>query len=496
MDLDLPTATTHNVQLSVGKSGQLYVGIVSPLSATTDTLAFLWCTTNPTSTTGVNWTQVDATTLPTLTLPDVPAQDPGGVTDPLALLPSGQFSLGFSLAADPNSANFVYVGGGTQTALGNGVTGYNGRLFRIDASPTAAAPAPITDSGTAAPGSAPHAGSRVMAFDGSYLLEGDDGGVYAQTKPETAKGSWISLNGTGLAVTEMYGVAYDNVSHVIVASAQDVNTFAQIATGSTTWEDVDQSQYPNTATNGENDGGAVAVGPSTTPNESVRYTSSQNLANFQAQTVDANNNPVGQPTPLNSKGTVKAQFVTPVVVNAINGQALVAGGSDSVYESLDGGNTWTSLGAAADANAMAYGGYQGITAEPSVLWVATDNGVYLRPATGGALAQTAYAGAAALSVTVDSTDWTQAWVVDAKSQIWYTNTAGAAWTNITPVGSSAYVPQGLRTVLYISGKEIAGQLPKAGALLVGGSQGVYVTQSPTVNTASWVKLSGGLPAAP
>ncbi len=345
MDLDLPTATTHNVQLSVGKSGQLYVGIVSPLSATTDTLAFLWCTTNPTSTTGVNWTQVDATTLPTLTLPDVPAQDPGGVTDPLALLPSGQFSLGFSLAADPNSANFVYVGGGTQTALGNGVTGYNGRLFRIDASPTAAAPAPITDSGTAAPGSAPHAGSRVMAFDGSYLLEGDDGGVYAQTKPETAKGSWISLNGTGLAVTEMYGVAYDNVSHVIVASAQDVNTFAQIATGSTTWEDVDQSQYPNTATNGENDGGAVAVGPSTTPNESVRYTSSQNLANFQAQTVDANNNPVGQPTPLNSKGTVKAQFVTPVVVNAINGQALVAGGSDSVYESLDGGNTWTSLGA-------------------------------------------------------------------------------------------------------------------------------------------------------
>ncbi len=58
------------------------------------------------------------------------------------------------------------------------------------------------------------------------------------------------------------------------------------------------------------------------------------------------------------------------------------------------------------------------------------------------------------------------------------------------------MPQGLRTVLYISGKEIAGQLPKAGALLVGGSQGVYVTQSPTVNTASWVKLSGGLPAAP
>ena len=57
----------------------------------------------------------------------------------------------------------------------------------------------MTDNGSAN-GTAPHAGSRVMAFDYtgsddvSFLLEGDDGGLYAQTSPDSTAGDWISLN--------------------------------------------------------------------------------------------------------------------------------------------------------------------------------------------------------------------------------------------------------------------------------------------------------------
>ena len=655
---DLTTAATHNVQLSVGNSvtnngvttEPLYVGIADPYSLapghaadnSNDYLAYLWQATITTSSpTSIAWKPldlpktVDGGVTNYLTMPYVPATDAGNVPDPLSELPSGKYSLGFSLAADTNSndtdcQNLVFVGGGTQPVIGAGssikATEYTGRLFSVDAAKAAGSQtAPLTDSGTAN-GTAPHAGSRVMAFDGSCLLEGDDGGLFAQTSPDSGSGDWISLNAgyylqlsatatpisgdkltitgllngkavsetfqfvtagnsptsvliaggtnaeldtannlvstinaltvkingvtvkfdvtatlvqttsgqfqvdlsgalgipvfqstaatpavslasTGIGATELYAAAYDNLSDTIAGSAQDVNVSAQTQNAATdaagnmpspTWQDVGTAP---TNTTGVAEGGAVAVddyslsGSLPSP-QSYRYTSSQYLDNFEQQTIAANGTVVPgstvQITALNGDG----QLHTPVVVNPIDGNIAV-GGLNAVYISANGGTSFTTvgLGVAGGANALVYGGYQGITPEANVLWVATDNGVYLRQPTGN-LAATAYPGATPVSITVDSTDWTQAWVIADNSQIWYTSNKGLAgtWTNITP--TSGYLPSGLLTACYVPGLVTSSGLPKAGALLVGGSQGVYFTVTPTVSTATWQKLSADLPLVP
>ena len=69
---------------------------------------------------GTAWTLMD---LPmTLRRHDVPAYvshlaAPAG--DPLGILPSGQGTIDFSIAADPTNANIVYVGGCAQLSIGS-----------------------------------------------------------------------------------------------------------------------------------------------------------------------------------------------------------------------------------------------------------------------------------------------------------------------------------------------------------------------------------------
>src|SRR5262249_10255276 len=137
-------------------------------------------------------------------------------------------------------------------------------------------------------------------------------------------------------------------------------TSVQITAGSITWR---------LALGG--DGGDVAVDNITlaASNQSIRYSSSQNLENFRREVYDANNNRIGNPVLLNLT-IADAQFVTPLELNAINPARLVIGGSNSVYESFNQGNTITEInGPGANRNAMAYGGRSGGVDNPDVLYV-------------------------------------------------------------------------------------------------------------------------------
>ena len=190
------------------------------------------------------------------------------------------------------------------------------------------------------------------------------------------------------------------------------------------------------------DGGDVAVDDLSlaAQNESYRYSASSYLNNFQRRTLDASNNVVAGSTvspALKIVGTTQTfkkfdggQFITPVVVNLVDPSRLVIGGATSVFESSDRGDDLTNLNAVPNANAMVYGGYQGGVANADVLWVASNNGVYLRTTSGGALTKTAYAGGAAIDIAVDPTNWNKAFVID-KTHIWYTANAGATWVNVT-----------------------------------------------------------------
>ena len=238
----------------------------------------------------------------------------------------------------------------------------------------------------------------------------------------------ISLNGT-LQITEFHDVAYDTISNVVIGGAEDTGVSEETATGSTTWREVNSGN-----------GGAVAVDDTTLAslNESYRYTASEDLAGFERQTVDANNNVLDTENPalmVTEAGadfyTVDGgQFVTPVVLNAVDPSRMVIGGSTSVFESFDRGETLTDLTLVPNAHAMVYGGYLDGVANPDVLWVVSDAGVYLRTSATGTLAKTGYTGGAARDIVVDPTDWQKAYVIDANN-IYYTADGGGTWTNIT-----------------------------------------------------------------
>ena len=174
------------------------------------------------------------------------------------------------------------------------------------------------------------------------------------------------------------------------------------------------------------------------------------------------------------------QFVTPVVLNAVDPSRMVIGGSTSVFESFDRGETLTDLTLVPNANAMVYGGYLDGVANPDVLWVVSDTGVYLRTSATGTLAKTGYTGGAARDIVVDPTDWQKAYVIDANN-IYYTADGGGTWTNITH-GDARLV--GLQSVQFVA----AGN---ASSVLVGGQNGVFESQGGT--TGVWNKLGADLP---
>jgi photosystem II stability/assembly factor-like uncharacterized protein len=425
----------------------------------------------------------------------------------------------FSIAADPSNPNLVYVGGDSLNVFPNSVGSVDltGRLFRGNASlPAGSQFTPITDNYTANH-SAPHSDSRAMTFLGSQLVEADDGGVYTLTNPSGSNGVWTSLVGN-LDVSEMYSAAYDTNTNTLVGATQDTGTAEQQAAGGGVWTEVNK-----------NNGGVVAVDDITLANatnpalsRSIRYTSSPQLGelngnnDFIASTYDANNNLVASTKPALSipatgqtlyQAEPNLPYVTTLALNAVNPKQMVIGGANSVYESLDGGQTLTSLGiGGVGANqlfgaAMAYGGYLNGVANAGVLWVGSGNQVFLRTSGVGALTATSYSTTnfnpgtgnistgAVRALAIDPNDWQIAVVADNNGQVWYTTNGGQSFTNITAnllglngkaadLHSLAFVPSETTSLIY-----------------VGTQDGVYQYQTAN-QTAGWSRYGASLPDVP
>src|SRR5262245_50692227 len=421
----------------------------------------------------------------------------------VGLHPGGQGSIHLSITADRNNPNTVYVAGDRQDIpFPNfiGANNFSGRLFRGDTSvaPTGAVPSPqwqhltqlnsiaqIPGGGTAND-SSPHADSRKLLIDaGGDLINVNDGGVYRRTSPQNNAGDWFSINGD-IQTTEFHDVAYDTISNVIlIGGAQDTGTPAQITAGSTTWRSVSTA-----------DGGDVAVDNISlaSSSRSIRYSSFQSLGSFRREVYDATNTLISRTFPpltvVGGGAPIQAQFVTPVHLNAIDPTRLVLGGTNSVYESFNQGNTITEIdGPGANRDAIAYGGRSGGVDNLDVLYVGSGSAVFLRTTAGAALAPTAAlpAGAGAVrDVALDPDDWRSAYAID-NNQVFRTTDAGASWTDIT--GNLAELGVGdFNTTEFVAGS------PKD-LLLVGTNAGVFVSYS-TSGFTSWDKLGTGLPNAP
>jgi Ca2+-binding RTX toxin-like protein len=496
----LITANTSNLEMAVGNSNNVYLGIIQ----NGNPVGFFRSGDG-----GTTWVQMDTPQTNengiNVGLNPRGVKGPGPDSAPEAIA-GGQGHIHFSILADPGNPSIVYVGGDRQpTADGDaggfpnsiGATDFSGRLFRGDASQpqgsqwvhlTHSATLGATGGGTAG-SSAPHADSRDMVFDAlGRIIEVDDGGVYRRTSPRDNTGDWFSINGN-LGVTEVRDVAYDTVSKVIISGNQDTGTTAQTAPGSTTWDSVSTA-----------DGGDVAVDTTTlaAQDRSVRYSSNQNLRSFRRQIVNADNVVVEsvQPALAVTRGeALQALFITPLALNAVDPTRLIIVGANGVYESLDQGDTVAQLddGALAGGyteNAVAYGGRRGGVANADVLYVANGDRVLVRTAAGAALTLAAplpgSGNETIRDIVIDPDDWMTAHVTDA-DQVFRTTDAGASWTDVTGDLITGGASE-LRTLEFITG-------PADDVILVGNRAGVFKANAGRPGAWSEVGTSS-LPNAP
>ena len=469
--------TTGNIKISPGPAGVLYVGIV-----TNGDLGGIFRSPDN----GTTWTAMDFPT----------TQETNAVASgPMGLHPGGQGDIHFGLVADPVATNLVYVTGDRQPIgfndLGSfpnsiGANDYSSRAFRGDASRAAGSQwVHLTHSNSSGPAgggtannSAPHADSRGMVFDSAgTLIEFDDGGIYRRTRPTNNTGDWFSIIGT-LQTGEFHSIAYDSVNHVLIAGAQDNGTSRQNSANNPVW---------TALTTG--DGGDVVVDTVSAPGFAVVYSSFQNLGGFARRTFNSsgtlvNNVQVGL-SELPGSALLRPQFLTPLRLNAVNPQRLAIAGFNAVYESMNQGDNIREIGPGVTGNGMTYGGTAGGLANPEVLYVAADTGVYFRTNAAGALALTPanIPGRLALDVSTDPANWHNVFVINATS-VFQSGNAGASWTNIT--GSLTGVGA-LRCVRH-------GPAALGSPLLVGTDLGVYVATGPSYT--NWSEVGTNLPNAP
>lgn len=415
--------TNNNFRIAVhSKAGTtaIYAGVVN-----NSQLDSIWRSPDN----GATWVKMDSPT----TVEKLGAQS--GPETTLGLHPGKQGNTHFSLIADPNDPNIVYVGGdsqplpdpqyqkdqnGNDVKIPNSVGGtqYTSRLFRGDFSPQLAGKqwTPITDK--FANGTATHPDSRNMTFDvNGNLLEVNDGGIYKRTNPKSDTGSWTSLN-KNLGITEVHSVDYDANTGTIMVGAQDNGSSEGQAFGDRKWQE-----------RAGGDGGRVRI-DDLNPEFSIRYASSQNLLVFHYRQVDTNKKVTGNKVyPALLVGntqqdlkeyegkSVELPFITPVELNKVKSDWLMIGTTKSVYESTDKGETLTDLtdkSLQTEVEAIAYGGKSGGVDNPHVLYIGAAQELYLRTAAGTKptkvekFPQTI---STIVDIVLDPKDWNKAYVL-------------------------------------------------------------------------------------
>lgn len=446
-------ASTSKVEMAVfnnGTSSAAFVGVLNYVSGVGETqLASVWRSTNL----GVSWTQMDTPST------------------------GGQGELHFSIATDPTNSAIVYIGGQSGRYRGNASLALGSQFASIE--------------GSNAGNTTPHADSREMFIDANgSLVEVDDGGIYRRATPLTSTGTWSSVVGN-LAVMEAHDVSYDSVAHVAMVGTQDNGIHIQSSSASHVWTWISGG-----------DGGDVAIDDTSTPGQSIRYGSSQelgqdrfgvnhlyrkiyNTANTLLSTTSVT------PTVLNSGPAIGVQFVTPIELNKVNPTRLIIGGYNSPYESLNRGDSVTALDDGFGVNGtdaggpIAYGGFLAGVPNAEVLYFGSDATVRVRTTAGGAIAATAAAfpGGFVQDIVLDRDDWRRVFVADS-SRVYLSSNSGGAWTditgNLTGVGS-------LHTLEFF-------RIEGTDCVAVGTDLGVYCSFVNALGT--WSRLGSVLPHAP
>jgi hypothetical protein len=371
---------------------------------------------------------------------------------------------GNTMVVDPTNDQVAYIatyGGGDD-------------IFRYN--PAGAGSWDVIDNAGALGGTAPHADARDLAFQGNnVLVEACDGGIYFIQNPlNSSSNAWhayIGGGGTGLRNTEFHDIAWDSRFDVVAGASQDNGSEVQLGTGNRVWDHFFGG-----------DGGDIQVDAATLSgsNQTIRYVSSQNMDDLSRFVFDSATHVVQSVGILPGGGlsNFSGTFVPHFELNSLDpgaGQskslAVGGGGSSPVYiatmpQTVNSNSdvTWTAVpvaGGFGTVNALAFGGRHNGVDNADVLYVGTDQGLFLRTTSGGTLTKTAFSGGGVADVALDPNDWQHAYVATS-SAVWETTDGGATWTNRTGNLSNSNI----QTIAFA-------ERGSADAVLVGGLGGVF-----------------------
>lgn len=408
------------------------------------------------------------------------------------------WNLQLSLAADPNNANVVFIGGGA-------FPGSNfGNIERGDITqPGVWQPVVMAGANLAGIETAPHSDSRSMIFGGDGAIwETDDGGVYRLSSPDDSSNrGWISRDGD-LSVTEFYSAGYDSLTKSFFGGLQDNGVVEQPAGGGFQWNDVPTG-----------DGTLVQVYNGAAA-QTTRYISGANLDQIQRRVFDGTNPPTVTALTLNVNGASGhlgnpgaggfdplVWWQTPYAVNATDPNRILFA-TNALYESTDGGATVTPLAglntAKSQANPFGNGGTIralafGSTGAPDIAYVGQGNELYVREKkTKGDdtdfTLMVNYPGSDIRDIALDENDWHQSYLIDDHGRVYAFNEGTNTFTNIT--GNLGSKMTDLRTVEVIE----TGRADVPTIVLVGGTGGVYATLDPADGVkAKWIRVGADLP---
>jgi autotransporter-associated beta strand protein len=551
---DIPNST--NLKLALSRAGgisALYVGIVD----STEALEGIAQTKNQ----GTTWNDMSGpVTTDTEFLGDL---NKNGMVDPAtelkvtmnSLHTLGQGVANFSLEADQTQADTVYIGGDAQPIIPSSnailmessVIGaftiqnkkFTGRLFQGAIQPDGTTQwKPITDNN--ANNTAPHADSRDMVYvpgASPFILETDDGGIYRLKAPNTNP-VWESVNGN-LRITEVEGVAYDSVGHIIFSGNQDNAISQQTSSSSQNWTTTLRGKFSDgTDRYFAGDGSTQGVDNVGTKDRSIHYSILNNLLSFYRIAFD---NAASQKdlAPKDGNSMVEQIQLNGVVLgdnyntNGQSGDAITvpyalqpvprpAGGPDTLprmligfhtlYESDDGGDNVTPI-----SNDMQPGGYRENTisavafapSAPDVIYRARGNEVGVRipgdlahpemrkKKLGDPLDRTKKVDRNAgtiVDIVVDPADWRIAYAIDS-TRVYATVDGGLHWKAI----SNKLKASNLITL------EIVEIDATRRALLVGAQGGVFRALDPVDRTkptlvanrnVTWIEFGSNMPNVP
>jgi photosystem II stability/assembly factor-like uncharacterized protein len=392
------------------------------------------------------------------TLYKIVRSDNGGTTFTALTAPNYMGSQGWYdtyVIADPSNAAVVYVAGsaGTNSILRSA---NSGALW----------------SDISSGGSSPHADHHAAFFNASgKLLDGDDGGIYRLDDPITPV--WTDLNGN-LETIQFQGIGlHPTDRNKAIGGSQDNGT--EVFTGSRVWTETDGG-----------DGGFAKFSSTNGLRAYHQIPVASFGPNFFRRSDDGGNTWTTETTSIVAD-IGHQNFYAPFVVDPRNGDRVLYG-TFNVWETTNGGTTWTAL-SGVPVNGWNPSGFNvdaiGLArSNANIIYAAANGHIFVTTNHGAAWAEHSIAGNPHVQdLQVDPGNPLIVYAVinnfNAGGTVFRTVDGGTTWTNIS--GNLVNMP--------VWSLQIG---TRNGTLYVGADDGVYRTNN---FGASWSRFGDELPHA-